>query len=505
MKSGWVLASAFAGLCAICVPVFADDFIPSEILIQLDPAEAIGSFHARYGTSTLDSLPPLYRVAIPGGMEEEELIDEILADSSVVDADFSWESETPEGARQMVVTAVGETIEGVLAQDVVLRLKLSSIHESVEGAGITVAILDTGLRLDHEMLTGTEVAAGFDFIDRDDDPSEEANGNDDDGDGIVDEGAGHGTMVAGIVRLVAPKATILPIRILDDEGRGSVFDIAMGIRYAVEHGARVINLSLGFNHSSFVIKYEMERAIEEGVAIVPAAGNDAREHPAYFPASYPDAITVAALDSVDVKADFSNWGCRVDLSAPGVAILGPFYDGGYAIGSGSSFAAPIVAGQCALILSFRGDLGVEDLTACARGGVVDISWIDGNRPYDGGLGAGRVDGEATWEHLRSVSGLAGPNSSLAGRFVTFPNPSTAGEGLFLRTARPIGGREPFGMLVDASGRKVADVRLIDLGRNGCLWRIAPEEPLPETGLYFLRVTPGGAEWEGNARIVIQMP
>lgn len=503
MPKGRFIVSVLAGLAMSSGIGLADGFLPSEVLIQLDPLASIRQFNARYGTSTLDSLPPLYRLDVPDGMEEDALIELIMSDSSVVDADYVWETETPEGSRQMVVTAVGETLEGVLAQDLVQHLRLAAIHAAVDGDGIAVAVLDTGIRPDHEMLAAVVAPDGYDFVDRDDGPLDQANGSDDDLDGWIDEGAGHGTMVAGIVHLVAPKARILPVRVLDDEGRGTVFNIAMGVRWAVDHGARIVNLSLGLYHSSFALRHEVDRALDRGVAVVAAAGNDAREHPAFFPSSSRGVIAVAGLDTVDVKADFSNWGSHVDISAPSVAILGPYHDGGYAIGSGTSFAAPIIAGQCALILSFRDDLSTDEVAACARGGVLDISSIEGNEPYRAGLGAGRVDGEATWDRLQQVSEVTGSRATAATDWIAYPNPAEPGIRLQIRTGGPLDGGQPAANLYDLSGRRVRQFRLIDLDRSGRLWRVPADDLTLRPGVYFLRLAAGGSESRKAIRIVMR--
>ena len=205
-------------------------FVPGFIQVHLAIGASIDEVNATYGTTTADELPPHYLLQIPAGIDEETLIAQMQGDpTTFVCVEYSFRDETPEGVRQMVVTAVGGTIEGYLDQNLVERIHLQYIHPYSTGEGALVAVLDTGVLASHEALAGVIAPGGYDFIDNDDDPTDTANGLDDDNDGLIDEGAGHGTMVAGIVHLVAPDTRILPIRVLDDEGRGTTFTLAKGI------------------------------------------------------------------------------------------------------------------------------------------------------------------------------------------------------------------------------------------------------------------------------------
>src|SRR5262249_53370784 len=134
--------------------------------------------------------------------------------------------------------------EAVAGQDAVGAIGLEEAHRAALGTGVTVAILDTGIDPDHPMLRGA-YAGGIDLVDRDDDPREERDYIDNDHDGAVAEAFGPGTHVAGIIHLVAPGARLLAVRVLDDDGRGSLVDVVAGVRWAVDHGAKVINLGLG--------------------------------------------------------------------------------------------------------------------------------------------------------------------------------------------------------------------------------------------------------------------
>jgi thermitase len=182
---------------------------------------------------------------------------------------------------------------------------------------------------------------------------------------------GHGTHVAGIVAAahnstgvagVCPDCSILDAKVLNDSGSGSSSAIANGINWAVENGAKVINMSLGQRVSSRVLETAVNNAWNKGVVIVAAAGNAGTQAKIY-PGAYPNVISVAATDNNDKKASFSTYGKWVDVTAPGVDVystfpIHPFVLGtqngrsmGYDIASGTSMASPIVAGTAALAWS----------------------------------------------------------------------------------------------------------------------------------------------------------
>jgi subtilisin family serine protease len=366
-----------------------------------------------------------------------------------------------------------------------------------------VAVIDTGILADHPALDGAIAAGGYDFVDDDADPSEAANGQDDDGDGLIDEAAGHGTMVAGIIHLVAPRAKILPIRVLDDEGQGRTFTVAKAIRYAVEQGADVVNLSLGLTHSCFAIRHEVKLADSLSVAVAAAAGNLAAENPPYYPAVDTHVLSVAALDSSDVKADFSNWHERVAVSAPGVGVYAPYYDGEYAIGAGTSFASPFVAGQCALILALNPSLTVDEVYEFVGLGVEEIYSKPGNEQYLDKLGTGRVDGYQTWLNTPAATHIWDDAPASSAPLRVSPNPAVLRHGVVVRfdgwaarsalqaSVYDAAGRLMQILPVDASGA----TRWDGIDRNG--YRVP-------AGLYFIRLSGShGSQSQGSGiRLVL---
>jgi hypothetical protein len=164
---------------------------------------------------------------------------------------------------------------------------------------------------------------------------------------------GHGTMVAGMLRLTAPGAKILPITAFGPDGKGRTSDILRSIYFATRKGAKVLNMSFSRSTPSRELKLALDYASLRGVVLVASAGNDGRNTLAY-PAAYDNVIGVASTTYDDKRAAFSNYGSRlVSLAAPGVGVITPFPGGGYAAASGTSFSTPIVAGAAALIVGVQ--------------------------------------------------------------------------------------------------------------------------------------------------------
>ena len=202
---------------------------------------------------------------------------------------------------------------------------------SAWGTNLTIAILDSGVYA-HESLSGINIKQ-IDLIQTAAD-TEAANYT------------GHGTAVAGIAHMVAPSADILSVRVLDSDGIGDTFTVAQGILAAADNGANVINLSLGSQGDSGVLRDAIDYATERGVAVVAASGNDGVEQVSY-PAAYENVIGVSAVDATGSFADFSNTGEGVDLSAPGVGVSTAWAEDQSLDFSGTSAAAPFVSAAIA--------------------------------------------------------------------------------------------------------------------------------------------------------------
>ena len=295
----------------------------------------------------------------PGVLYAESNASTAIADSRY----HSW----PEG----VPAPAGSTSGVWTSQALTERLGLDEVHRLTTGAGVTVAVLDTGVDAGHPALAG-RLRAGYDYVDDDSDAGDRAAGVDTHRNGVIDEAFGHGTFVAGLVSLVAPDATILPGRVLDSDGSGTVFILAEAIVDAVDAGAGVINISLGTadKTSSHVIDDALRYASKAGVIVVAAAGNAGNDQPQY-PAQNRDVLSVTSLEGeADELAPFASWGGWVDLATPADRVAGPVPGGGYAWWAGTSMAAPQVAGQAALIHALDPQLkakqSLKALTKSAR-------------------------------------------------------------------------------------------------------------------------------------------
>ena len=195
---------------------------------------------------------------------------------------------------------------------------------------------------------------------------------------------GHGTLCAGLIAAVAPRAMVMPLRVFDDNGEADIFTITKVIRYAIRNKVGVINMSFGISTNSRTVREAVAAATAANIVVTGSAGNENSSTPQY-PASYSSVLSVAATDLADKKGSFSNYGSSISVSAPGVNIISAYPGGYYAVVSGTSFAAPIVAGEAALVRSKQVFGGAD---AIVRGTVN----IDAQNPqYVGKLGKGRID------------------------------------------------------------------------------------------------------------------
>jgi hypothetical protein len=343
--------------------VVQSEYEPSRLAWwAVDPAlEA--AVEAEYGLVLEDDLSAARVCRRADGGDIASLIPALTADPRVRLAEPNFVAETAEGRGHSFAFDDGlDNFTAMIDQSARTRLGLDRAHQVTRGGGVLVAVLDTGIDPDHRQFRG-QLVPGYDFVDDDSDPTEAPNAIDDDGDGRIDEALGHGSHVAGIVSMAAPDARILPLRVLDDDGRGEAYDIARAIDLAVERGARVINLSLGMLVEDILIDEALGRAEAAGVSILASAGNWGAESPEEFPADAEKAMGIAATGPDDLPASFTSFGSHIALSAPGEGIRSAFWNGHTAVWSGTSMSAPWVSGGAALLLSIHPEWRRADVLA----------------------------------------------------------------------------------------------------------------------------------------------
>lgn len=329
----------------------------------------------------------LWKVRVEDGENEDEIERRLTGDARVSGAERDQTLQSPEvhgspihQAFDVQVRGLGEPDPGFENQEAWTQVDLAAAQTVTRGAGVTIAVLDTGVEAGHPALAG-HLLSGYNVLSPTSAPDEAS-------DGTLNNVVGHGTMVAGVLARIAPDAKILPVRVLDGDGVGSTAGVLEGLRWAISHGAGVVNLSLGSQTPSRFLKDAIDAAKESGVVVVAAAGNSGVEKVDY-PALESSVLCVTALDANSRKASFANYGSPVDLSAPGTGIRSAFGPRSYASWSGTSFAAPFAAGAAALVRAvspgLRADDVVKRLEDAAKG-------IDGQNPGLGGrLGKGLLD------------------------------------------------------------------------------------------------------------------
>lgn len=292
------------------------------------------------------------------------------------------------------------------------RIQAASAWEISTGSPqIVVAVVDSGVKLDHPELAG-QLVAGYDFVNEHDTP---------------DDDTGHGTHVAGLVAAalgnnqgiagVCPGCRIMPVKVLNADNVGTWGNLAKGILFAADHGARVINLSLGSFTPSQTLNEAIDYARQRDVVIVAAAGNSGLNQP-FYPAALDGVLAVSATDARDMWWSLSNYGDFVDLAAPGDLVYSTYHQldntyGGYAFMSGTSMATPLVSGLAGLLLSLDPDLNAEDVATLLQNGAEDL----GAPGYDPYYGYGRINAQRSLSLLIETNPTANPGNGVHQAYV----------------------------------------------------------------------------------------
>lgn len=224
---------------------------------------------------------------------------------------------------------------------------------------VRVAVVDTGIDYNHpDLKNRVSKNLGYNFIDKNSDAMDD-NGHGTHVAGIIAAEANNNIGITGVVGTLDVK--IIPIKVLDKKGEGFSNIIAEGIEYAVKQNADIINLSINFNRKDEYIEKAILYARNKGVFVVVSSGNDNINCDLTSPAGDEGAYTVAAVDSYDNKAYFSNYGDAVQISAPGVGIFSTMPGGKYKSRSGTSMAAPLVTGVAAMMKAQEPSIEPEEI------------------------------------------------------------------------------------------------------------------------------------------------
>jgi len=297
----------------------------------------------------------------------------------------------------------------------IIRLRDTHCDLRSTGGGI-VAVIDTGVDLDHPTLkpflvqgvdftggTGngdekngvtqatTAVLDGTNWVN-----GSTAAGLDQATTAVLDDpkqaAFGHGTMVAGVVHLVAPSAKIMPVKAFKSDGTAFTSDILRAIYYSVNKGAKVLNMSFSRPTPSLEMKLALDYAALRGVVTVASAGNEGTSQLRY-PAAYDNVIGVAATTNDDVRSSYSNYGSQlVTAAAPGDGVITTYPWGTFAATWGTSFSTPMVSGAAALLVGIQGNASPTQVTAAVKKA----------KPLTSDLGAGRLQLYQTVAYGRSL-------------------------------------------------------------------------------------------------------
>jgi len=229
---------------------------------------------------------------------------------------------------------------------------------SSKSGNVKVAVLDTGVSLNHEDLKDN-LLPGFNFIYNNNNPYDDN---------------GHGTMVAGIIGAcinnkgivgVNPFAKIIPIKVLDYEGYGTFFNLIEGINFAVEQGAKVLNLSLGGESYSDILHEVLKNAEANRCIIIASAGDNNNNSPLY-PAAYNNVISVIDVDKEDIINPEANFSEHIDFAGPGIGIYSTHLNNNYNSASGSSLSTPFVSGLISLLIANQLDINKNEIEAILK-------------------------------------------------------------------------------------------------------------------------------------------
>lgn len=406
--------------------------IPGVVLVRLgEPVARLGDAAQRLGVVpeslsplAISGQPNLYRLAVHAGQEEAEAHRLArLAHVLYAEPDYTvFIAQTTPPEITPAETTPNDSLYNTYQWN--LRHIRANVgwDRTTGSSSVVIAIVDTGVDLDHPDLA-EKMVGGIDTVNNDT---------------VAQDDHGHGTHVASIAAGVSNngrgiagvdwQARIMPVKVLNEDGAGSKSQLASGITWAVDNGAQVLNMSLAGSSPSLVVRNAIDYAHSRGALLIAAAGNHYKEgNPTSYPAAYEHVLGVASVNDSDGHASYSSSGAYVDVAAPGGDPTGSgdnnlrhwipgayLRDAGasYALLSGTSQAAPHVAGLAGLILSLNPALTPDQLTGLITSTAVDVQ----SPGWDPFSGHGRIDVAAALEAVQ-------PPATATPTFTPTPSPT----------------------------------------------------------------------------------
>jgi thermitase len=368
------------------------EVLEGDLLVKFRPdaaASEVARLHASANAAFISDIPDIgvKRLKLPPGHARASAA-EFQASPAVEFAEVDSAVQTQFSPNDPYYAGAYPTTRfGNIAQWAPQAVSAHAAWDVTQGdQSIIIAVVDTGVDAGHPDLQG-KVVGGMSFVG-----------------GSAKDANGHGTHVAGIAAAVTnnatgvagicPRCSIMPVRVLDANGSGSIADVAAGIVYAANNGARVINLSLGGPGTSQTLRSALEYAVAHNALPVAAMGNSYTPQ-ALEPAYWYSALSVGAVDQSGTRADFSNYGVKTNVVAPGVAVLSTMptysvtlnqtYNANYDALSGTSMATPLVSGIAGLVLSRN-----PSLSAAQVKGIIEATAGDG-KSFNTNTGFGLVN------------------------------------------------------------------------------------------------------------------
>jgi subtilisin family serine protease len=380
----------------------------------------------------------LILIAVPDALDTQLLVKLLSLIPGILDVEIDQVVYTEGTSGTKVPAALldktpvdyyGTTVRrGYITQPAFGILGLEEAHEryGLTGRGVIVAVIDTGVDTNHSVLKPS-LLAGYDFTRNRDGAAEQGDINqstmailDQSQAGFVNQSTmaildqstmaildghpeysafGHGTIVAGVIHLAAPRAKILPLKAFGPDGSGYLSDVLRALYYASNKNAKVINMSFSFTSKSRELERALDFVTSKGAIALSSAGNDGRKTNVY-PASYSTVMGVASTTNWDTLSDFSNYGTTVAwLAAPGEGIVSTYPFGSWAAAWGTSFSTPFAAGTVALLVENAGGAITNQQAADTAGNAVWVSWD---------VAKGRLDAPTAiraWRKRLSLGGL----------------------------------------------------------------------------------------------------